>query len=480
MSPQNHPPSGTAPKSYDVIVAGGGAAGVCAAIASARGGAKTLLIERHGILGGAMTMGLVTPLGASSTRSGKRFGGILWEILDQVATESRRIDGEGGDPYCAPHTMARVLSNRVVESGASVLLHTSLLEAKREGDGIAALRIHNKSGLAWIQGKTFIDATGDGDLLAMAGEAFTLGSEPGVFRHLSDTGLDQVHEEDRTYGAYETSGLMQPVTLFFTMSGVDLDRAEALNNKRLTYGDLGMTRAAFLDLPYANSPGFEVGDGEDVPLPAGRVLVTRTSRPGVAAVNMSRLTGVDGTDAEALSRAEILARNQVAHLADFLRRFIPGFEKSSLLETAPALGVRETRRLVGRYVLSGGEAIRCASFDDAIAQGSYMIDIHDPLGRRKAIGGQLQGDCYDIPWRSLLPKRTENLIVCGRCLSADHVAHSSTRIQGTCMLTGQAAGTAAAMAARAGIAPCELDAGALQAKLREDGVRFHPRGNPEA
>jgi hypothetical protein len=188
---------------------------------------------------------------------------------------------------------------------------------------------------------------------------------------------------------------------------------------------------------------------------------------------MSRVTGVNGVDADSVSRAEVVARAQVFYLADFLKRFVPGFERSALHETAAALGIRETRRLVGRYVLTGIAAIRCVSFADAIAQGSYMIDIHDPQGRRKAIGGQLQGDCYDIPWRCLLPKTVTNLIVCGRCISADHVAHSSTRIQGTSMLTGQAAGTGAALAVVHNAGVDRLSPSRLQEKLAADGVVFH-------
>lgn len=460
--------------SHDVIVVGGGTAGVCAALAAARTGANTLVIEHNGVFGGTMTMGLVTPLDAIGTRCGKPFGGILWEILDRVKTESRYYFGEGDCPRASPQVMAHVLSQLISESGVSVLLRTTVLETVVEDNQIKRLLVHNKSGLSWVEGKVIIDATGDGDIIADAGEEFVLGSEPGVFRHLNETGLDQVHEEESgTYGKYEKSGLMQPVTLFFTMSGVDVDRAEPLNNRHLTYADIGMTREDFLKLPYANTPGFEVS-GEDVPLPQGRVLITRTSRPGVVAVNMSRVCNVNGIDADSVSRAEMIARAQVFFLADFLRRFVPGFEHAVLFETAAALGIRETRRLVGRYVLTGSEAIRCVSFDDVVAQGSYMIDIHDPQGRRKAIGGQLQGDCYDIPWRSLLPKTVTNLIVCGRCISADHVAHSSTRIQGTCMLTGQAAGTAAALSVAENRNVVDLPAALVQKKLSADGVLFYP------
>lgn len=469
-APRPHPVH----SSHDVIVVGGGTSGVCAALAAVRTGARTLLLEHNAVFGGTMTMGLVTPLDATSTRSGKPFGGILWEIIERVKRESRYYFGEGDCPRASPQVMAHVLSQMITESGMSVLLRTTVLETVREGDQIRRLLIHNKSGHSWVEGKVFIDATGDGDIIAGAGEEFTLGSEPGVFKHLSETGLDQVHEEKEsgTYSGYEKNGLMQPVTLFFTMNGVDVERAEPLNNRRLTFSDLGITREEFLQLPYANTPGFEVS-GEEVPLPQGRVLITRTSRPGVAAVNMSRVTGVNGVDADSVSRAEVVARAQVFYLADFLKRFVPGFERSALHETAAALGIRETRRLVGRYVLTGIEAIRCVSFADAIAQGSYMIDIHDPQGRRKAIGGQLQGDCYDIPWRCLLPKTVTNLVVCGRCISADHVAHSSTRIQGTSMLTGQAAGTGAALAVVHNAGVDRLSPSRLQEKLAADGVVFH-------
>ena len=150
---------------------------------------------------------------------------------------------------------------------------------------------------------------------------------------------------------------------------------------------------------------------------------------------------------------------------DFLIRYIPGFENAYLLETAGILGVRESRRLVGRHVLSGYEAIECTPFADAVAHGSYIIDIHDPQGNRKAIGGPIHGDYFDIPYRSLLPKTVTNLLVAGRCISSDHVAHSTTRIQGTCMLTGQAAGTAAALALANGCEPAEVEIAALQARL---------------
>ena len=155
-----------------------------------------------------------------------------------------------------------------------------------------------------------------------------------------------------------------------------------------------------------------------------------------------------------------------------IQRFVPGFENSFLVESGNTLGIRETRRLVGRYVLSGLDAINCVHFDDDVACGSYMIDIHDPHGKRKALGGEISGTCYGIPYRSLIPKTIQNLLVAGRCISADHVAHASTRIQGTCCMTGQAAGTAAAIAAESGKAVADLDVKVLIDTLLKNNINF--------
>jgi hypothetical protein len=152
-------------------------------------------------------------------------------------------------------------------------------------------------------------------------------------------------------------------------------------------------------------------------------------------------------------------------VADLLKRFVPGFEHAYLMDSGCTLGIRETARLVGQYVLSAGEVIHCSHFDDAVARGSYIIDIHDPKGKNAAIGGEIKGDFYEIPYRSLQAKKNMNLHACGRCISVDHIAHSSTRIQGTCILTGQASGTAAALALCGEVEPKKLcDA------LRSDGV----------
>lgn len=459
-------------KTADVVVLGGGPAGIAAAVASARTGAKTLLVEQHGCLGGMMTLGLVTPISATHTASGKPFGGILQEMLDRVAAEAKRYAGGTEHVYSSPHVIKHVALDMVTGSGADILFHAMFVDAVREGHAVKRIVVATKSGLAYIDGRIFIDATGDGDLIARAGEEFVVGSEPGVLKNLVATGLDKMHETDNAYGEYGKSGLMQPVTVMFTMANVDGARAEGLINKRLTFADFGITKEEFARLPYANTPGFTM-DGENIPLPQGRIWFFRTARAGEYVINMSRVTAVDGSDALSLSAAEITAQKQVFYIADFLKRYVDGFQKSHIAESAATLGVRETRRLVGRYILSGREAIECVPFADVIAHGSYIIDIHDPQGRRMAIGGAIHGNCYDIPYRCLLPKTVHNLLAAGRCISVDHVAHSSTRIQGTCMLTGQAAGTAAALALAGNTSPGDIPAAAIRRKLSSDGVVFH-------
>lgn len=200
------------------------------------------------------------------------------------------------------------------------------------------------------------------------------------------------------------------------------------------------------------------------------MLVSRAPRSDMAVVNMSRITGIDGSDTDSLNEGEVRAQLQLIAVVDFLKTFIPGFENSYLIQTGSSLGVRETRRLRGNYVLSGSEAIRCVRNNKAVARGSYIIDIHDPNGRSAAIGVELKGDFYEIPYGCLTSKELSNLLVCGRCISVDHVAHSSTRIQATCVLTGQAAGTSAAMCSATNADVRCIDVEALRKKLMTDGV----------
>lgn len=456
----------------EVLVAGGGIAGTAAAVSAARAGAKTMLIEESGCLGGQATLGIVTPIGSICTLNNKSFGGLTEEICKKVSENAKKYSapvGEEEDLTAAPHILKYVLLEMAIDAGVEIRFHTSLIDAIVSGGEIQKVITHDRSGFAEISAKVFIDGTGDGALIYHSGAEYSLGSEPGVFEEVIKNNMDYRHFSDEKYTAYETDGLMQPVSIFFTMGNVDMEKAYSYNNKLYKFGDFGISKNDFQNWKFCGTCGFEISD-DRLPMPQGRILVSHGPNKGCAVINMSRVTGIDGTDADSLNQGEISAQKQVIAIVDFLKTFIPGFENSYFIQSANTLGIRETRRLNGAYKLSGSEVINGAKNADAIARGSYIIDIHDPKGKSMAIGGDIKGDFYDIPYGCLVSRQIDNLAVCGRCVSVDHVAHSSVRVQGTCIMTGQAAGAAAAMAAAENISVCEIDVKQLQKRLISDGV----------
>lgn len=458
----------------DTVVVGGGVAGCAAAISAARNGSNTVLIEASGCLGGQATLGLVTPLDARRTVSGKKFGGLLNEIAVQTVELSKKYCTCGEDEnkvwdIASPHILKYVLIDLLDKAGAKIHFHSTVISAETENSIIKSVIVADKSGLTKFTAKTFIDASGDADLVALSGAEYVLGSQEGDLDALIESGLNKSHFSENSFAGYNHTGYMQPVSIFFLMGGVDVEKAYLLNNKDLKFGDLGITKERFEKWEFAGTCGFEI-TGDAIPMPQGRVLVTHSTRKDVAVINMSRVVNINGSDADDLDKGELLAQKQLIALVDFLKTFIPGFENSYYIQSGFTLGVRETRRMVGRYTLKGIEAINCKVFEDRVARGSYIIDIHDPTGKARAIGGEIKGDYYDIPYGSIVSKDFDNLLACGRCISADHVAHSSTRIQGTCILTGQASGTAAAMAAKENINAADVNVSALQENLRKDDM----------
>lgn len=468
-------------QSYQVAVVGGGVAGASAAIAAARNGAKTVLIESGGILGGQATLGMVTPLDSRADLKGRSFGGIMKEVSEKTEELSRKYCTGGQDkgvfPIAAPHILKYVLLEKCEQAGVKILFHTSFVSAEtsaqESADGdvkqIKSLIVLTKSGLERIYADAFIDASGDGELIAKSGTPYSLGAEKDCYEELCETGLNTIHESSEKCSDYSGSKLMQPVSIFFTLGGVDMQKAFWYNNRNFVIGDLGVTQEKLDNWQFYGSNGFEK-NGDKFPLPQGRILVTRSPRADVAVVNMSRVVGIDGSDADELNDGELKAQKQVIAIVDFLKNFIEGFENCYLISSANTLGIRESRRLKGDYVLRGTDVIYARKFTYPVARGSYIIDIHDPTGKGKAIGGSIRGDYYEIPYGSLINRKTSNLLACGRCISSDHVAHSSTRIQGTCMLTGEAAGTAAALSVGSGVTPCDLDEKTLHDRLVENGV----------
>ncbi len=459
---------------FDTVVIGGGVAGSAAAISSARCGAKTLLVEADGALGGQAGIGLVTPLSSVRTPAGVSFGGLIDEILESTRELTKKYVSDGYMhqwQVTAPSMMRYALLKMATDAGVTLLFHSMLSEVLVEKDRISAVILSTKSGFVKVVAKNFIDASGDGDIIALSGDSYVTGSERGIFDQLIAADLDRNHTDLEKNVPYDKESQLQPSSLFFIMRGVDLERAMELNNKKITFGDLGITRERFDAWDFSGTLGFTVTDGR-VPMPQNRVLVSPGRHPDEAVINMSRVTDVNGADAFSLSRGEVDAQLQLIAIVDFLKTFIPGFEHSYLTEVSSRLGIRESRRLVGRYKLSGLEVIRGARYADTVAKGYYLIDIHDPSGKFGAIGGEIKTDHFEIPFRALCSSKYKNLLAAGRCISADHVAHSATRIQGACILTGEAAGTAAALVKDTDIGACDVSIAELRKKLSEDGVNL--------
>ena len=458
--------------SADIIVAGGGLSGCAAAIAAARAGADVLLIESGGCLGGAATAGLVAPISSTcSTDEVHKFGGILQELLDDVTAKAKKYCASSIHPTSSLHLYKYILLDMLKSSGAKLLFHLFITDVVSDENGaVRYIVVSSKDGLKRIEGKIFIDTTGDGDIMGKSAADTIIGSEPNVLADIADTGLLKSHDKQTDIPKDDYAGKLQPVSLMMQFGGVDVKRAKMYMNKKITYADFGITKEEFAEWPYAGTLGFEIDDSEYIPMPQGRVWLCPAIREGVATINMSRVLNINACDPLSYSEAEEKAGLQLIAIIDFLLTFVPGFENAYFMESSSTLGIRESRRLIGDYVLRGREVICCQDFKDTIAHGSYIIDIHDPKGKRMAIGGNIRKTYYSIPYGCLVTKKVPNLATAGRSISADHVAMSATRIQGTAILTGQAAGTAAAMALESGCAMSDIDVPTLQRKLIGDGV----------
>jgi hypothetical protein len=327
-----------------------------------------------------------------------------------------------------PEGVKYVADQMVEESGAELFLHSLTCNTIIADDGIKAVLIESKSGRQAITGEVFIDATGDGDIAALSGVPYEKGRE----------------EDD----------LLQPMTLMYRLGNVNVksiwDDERALSEKMKEArkrGEMPPYRVCF------GSPGSAIRDGE-------------------ISVNTTRLYG-DATNVEDLTRAQVQGRKDVRKIVDFWRRHAPAYSESHLIDTAIQVGIRETRRIIGDYVLTGDDVLNYRKFDDVIALGNWPIDLHDPTGGTKQadIGILLRRDrAYQIPFRCLLPKNIDNLLVAGRCISTTREANGSTRVMPICMALGQAAGTAAALAVAQKTSLRDLEVSTLQKRLLEQGA----------
>ena len=441
---------------YDIIVGGGGVAGIAAAVSSAKLGAKTLLIERYGFLGGLGTAGLVNPFMSSYTSTGTPLvGGFFNDLCDGM----RRIGGMLGRAF-DPEAMKFCAQEIVLDAGVELLLHSWITGARMAGKGIVGVETLTKSGPTEFDAQVVIDCTGDADVAAMAGAPFELGSPE--------------------------HGMTQAMTLMFTVGGVDIRRSLAYAKQnpaemrfpkpksdeeieRLMEMAVGIA-GFYKEVEEARSKG-------EFPLPQDLVFFIGLPTPGQVVVNTTHIGGVDGTNSSDLTKAEIEGRRQAIALMSFFRKYIPGFENAYLAQTAAQVGVRESRRIIGEYVFTAEDVIAGAKFPDVVLRSAYPVDVHNPAGKgysREDDSGKPSipppGDWYEVPYRSLVPLDVENLLVAGRCISATHEGQAAVRIMPNCMALGQAAGTAGALCVKEGVTPRALDAELLRKHLLEQGA----------
>jgi FAD dependent oxidoreductase len=442
----------------DVLVVGGGPAGLGAAVGAASAGADVILAERYGFLGGNATAALVMPLMSFHTQMPRRekkgtttllptdhgpgepvVAGALTAFLDRLVRAGGAISPSLQTGYVVPfdpEIFKLVALDFLDETGVRFLFHAFASDIIND-HGVKGVVFETKSGPIVIRAHVVIDCTGDGDVAARAGAHYEIG-----------------REEDQ---------LVQPMTLMFRITEFEWPAFNAYVKQhpdqwRGVHGLWDLIRKA-------------AAEGK-LQLPREDMLFFATPHEREISVNSTRVTKVLGTDIWDLSYAEWESRRQMRQIAAFLRRYVPGFEKAYVVQSGVNIGVRETRRILGDYHLTVDDILGARKFPDVIARSTYPVDIHNPEGTGTMLKRLPPGEAYDIPLRCLLPQEIEGVIVAGRCISGTHEAHSSYRVMPVCMATGQAAGVCAALAVRHGKLPRAIPVAEVQGELLRQGANL--------
>ncbi len=426
----------------DVLVVGGGPAGVCAAVSASRAGVNVILAERYGIVGGMLTLGQVDPILGSVSRG---------TMYDELASRLHEFHPEV--PVVRTHNGIEVgyvreyakltLDRMLAEAGVKVLLGTALVEVIVENGVISGAIFTSQSGLFAVSAKVVIDATGDGCVASLSGAKCLVGRD-------GDSAL-------------------QPMTLEFIISGVD----ESVAISAWGGSDpVKIPSGEFAGMEYRELCKLKNREGE-LPRNVSIVRLHRTPISGERSVNATQINGVDPLDAEAIARAEVELREQIGACVEFLRKYIPGYENCAVKSSADCVGVRESRRVIGEYVICDADVEQGRQHPDAVVHNAwFLIDIHNPTGGGQAEGHARDAMPYDIPYGALLPLGVDGLLTAGRCISGTHRAHASYRVMAICMACGEAAGIAAALAAASGRTPREVSADEVRALLSARGVEL--------
>jgi hypothetical protein len=434
----------------DVLVIGGGPSGIMAALAAAEDGLNVMLVESRSFVGGNMTIGLPI-LGFLGQKGNQIIKGLPQQYIDrlkavQAASEHRPCPLHMSLTLVEPEAVKTVALQMLIERKVEVLFYAFCAGVVMEGDELKGVIIESKAGREAILAKVIVDCSGDADVAYRAGVPCEYGNEHGG---------------------------VQPPTLMFCLGGVDTEKLRtSIHQEPRTY------LTDFIPAEYfgQNNQFVLVGlrnqikkaQENGIHLAVERTILITGLRKGEVWVNMTRVNGVNGTDPGSLSYGEIEGRRQIQDIQRYLMEYVPGFENAYFLKTAPFLGIRETRRINGLYTMTREDILSCRHFEDAIAVASYPLDIHHPVGGGCTL--EWCGDCYDIPYRSLVPQKVKNLLVAGRSISATHEAMSAIRVMAPCMAMGEAAGRAAKMAVRKGVQPAAIDVKQLQRELLEKGA----------
>ncbi len=412
---------------FDIIVLGGGISGTCAAIAAARQGQDVLLIEKSGFLGGAIGNMYVNPFAPYFFNENGKLTYINKGVFLEIVDELKAMGGLRGNCVFNDEYLKIILDRKVKAANVTVLFHSTLCDTNVEDTKIKSIRVTSKIGMLEFFAKNFIDASGDANLSASAGCPFTVG-----------------REEDSA---------CQPMTLCFRLEGINVEKF---------YANYDETQRLYKEYQKQGK----------IKNPRENILTFKHVSDNVVHFNTTRVVGLSPLDPFQISKAEMIAREQMYELFLFLKNNAKGCENATLICSAPEIGVRESRMIKGKYTITADDILSCRDFEDSIAVGNYSIDIHSPDGSGTVMKHIDNGKYYHIPYRALIPETVENLLVAGRCISSTHEAQSAYRVIPIVANIGEAAGIAAAISNKLNAVPENIPIETLRATLAENNLMF--------